>query len=220
MRGVVGGNHDIRFGHPVLHQFGGVARQIDRSSGQVDRHQQLLAAERASECVDVLVVRIDQLPVAGGHQRILVANGDQPLVERVHGVWIVEFARRIDLGMIPVHRNPRLHGGVRRGEPRIGGTIPLHWRTRVVTAAGGDAGHHRFRGLHFGFLDPLTVGIEGFQIAVLVQPGEVDVGHAQLLALIDVGVPRCMCSIRPNALAERTRLPSVESSPQRETTRG
>ena len=36
-------------------------------------------------------------------------------------------------------------------------------------------------------IDPLMIEIDGFEIAILIEPGEPGVGHAQLLALVDVG---------------------------------
>ena len=72
------------------------------------------------------IVRVEQLPVSGYHHRHVVAQSDEPLVEGVHRIRIIEFAGGVDLGMIRIHGNPWLGGCVRCGETGVDGAIPLH----------------------------------------------------------------------------------------------
>ena len=85
---------------------------------------------------------VNQSPVAGGHDRAVVTQRNELLVEGVHRIRIIEFTGGVDLGMIRIHGNPWLSGGVRSGETGVAGTVPLHRSTRVVTAARGQTGHH------------------------------------------------------------------------------
>ena len=71
MRGVVGGNHDIRFGHPVLHQFGSLTWQVNGSTGHIDYDQQLLSVELTGKGIDVRISGVNQSPVAGGTTGLL-----------------------------------------------------------------------------------------------------------------------------------------------------
>ena len=114
------------------------------------------------------IVRVEQLPVSGYHHRHVVAQSDEPLVEGVHRIRIIEFAGGVDLGMIRIHGNPWLLSGIRRSETGIDRAVPLHRGTRIITTARGDTRQHRFGRLHFGFLNPLTVSVQGLEVTVLV----------------------------------------------------
>ena len=126
------------------------------------------------------------MPFASGDGGAVVPHGDELLVERVHGIRIVEFLGRVDFHMIRVDANPRFGCRVRRGETGILGGVPLHGGARVVAADEGEGGHHGFGRLALGFLHALAIAVEGFQIAVLFQLGEVGVGHTQFLAFVNV----------------------------------
>ena len=81
---VVGADHH-RIGRGIgRQQGGGLGGHGGLVGGHVDHDQQTFAAERAGERVDLLAVGVDQFPVAGGHHRVLVAQRDETLVERVH----------------------------------------------------------------------------------------------------------------------------------------
>lgn len=90
--------------------------------------------------------------------------------------------------MVRIHADPRVpRRRVGRGEAGVPGSVPLHRRARIVPSDEREGRHHRFRRLAPGLLHALAVGVDGLQIAVLVELGEMGVGHAQLLALINVG---------------------------------
>ncbi len=98
----------------------------------------------AGECVHPLVIRRDEIPFAGRDGGVVVAHGDELLVERVDGVGIVEFLGGVNLHMVRVHVDPWFRRGVRRGEAGIFGRVPLHRSACVVAADQRERGHHRF----------------------------------------------------------------------------
>ena len=127
MRGVIRADYHVRLGKAIGHcqQFGGFARQINSSAGHVDHDQQLLIAEGAGEGVDMRVIRIEQMPVAGRHDRHVVAQRDELLVEGIYRIRIVEFAGRVDRRMVGIDGDPWLLSGIRRSETGIDRAVPL-----------------------------------------------------------------------------------------------
>ena len=114
------------------------------------------------------VIRIEQMPIAGRHDRHVVAQRDELLVEGIHRIRIVEFAGRVDRRMVGIDGDPWLLSSIRRSETGIDRAVPLHRGTRIITTARGDTRQHRFGRLHFGFLNPLTVSVQGLEVTVLV----------------------------------------------------
>ena len=88
--------------------------------------------------------------------------------------------------MVRIHADPRFRRRVGRGEAGVPGSVPLHRRARIVPSDEREGRHHRFRRLAPGLLHALAVGVDGLQVAVLAELGEMGVGHAQLLALVNV----------------------------------
>ena len=81
------------------------------------------ALELTGKGIDVRISGVNQSPVAGGHDRAVVTQRNELLVEGVHRIRIIEFTGGVDLGMIRIHGNPWLSGGVRSGETGVAGTV-------------------------------------------------------------------------------------------------
>ena len=71
------------------------------------------------------------------------------------------------------------------GESGIRGGIPLHRRPGIVAPFGVDRFHNVFRIL-VKYRDCLGIMVERVDVFVLVDGVKPDVGHTQLLALIDI----------------------------------
>ena len=149
--------------------------------GQVGCQRQRLAARGAGEGDHVRVAAVQHLQVAVSQRRVLSAQRDQTAVEVEHGQRVGHLGLGVDVDVVGVHLQPRRAGG----EARVGGGVPLHRRAGVVPAQVGGEFERRFG--RIPGQQPLAVVVVGADVVVLVDGGEVDAGHAQLLALIHEG---------------------------------
>ena len=136
----------------------------------------------AGEGVERLVVGLEQGEIAEGNHGALVPERDQALVKPEHAPLAREVVGHVDMGAVRVDGQPRgadSEAGLRRG-------VPLHGGARVVAAHGLHAGEHG-AGVQIELLHGLAVVVERLEVAVVVDGVEAHVGHADLLALIDVG---------------------------------
>ena len=101
-------------------------------------------------------------------------------VEVQDAVRVVFLRRGVDLRIVLVDIKPRF----RRGKARVGRVAPLHRRPRAVPAGDVDALHPLL--LRLVFMEHV---IEVFRrdVQILFDGMELDVGHADLLPLIDEG---------------------------------
>ena len=142
--------------------------------------------QRAQEVIHLLIIRVQQRPVTGRHNGIRMAQLDELLIERKHGIGIIHLRLGIDDIVVGVHADPRFGRRVFRRETRVFRGIPLHRRACVVARLGGETGHHVIARLDLGLFDALMIHVDGLQVAVLVKARETSVRHAQLLALVNV----------------------------------
>ena len=127
------------------------------------------------------------MPVAGGYDRVVVPQRNQLLEEGEHRIRVILLGLRVDRRMVRIDADPRFLGSIGGGEASVGRIVPLHRGAGVVTAALGERVHHRFGGLDMRLLDTLVEHVQGFKVAILVEPGEMRVRHAKLLTLVNVG---------------------------------
>ena len=100
----------------------------------------------------------------------------------VYAVRIVHLILRVDQQIVFVHGQPWGTGG----ESGVLLRVPLHRRPGVIPGNPGEIPQHILRVHQAGF-HPLAPGVVHFHILVLVHVREVNVGHAQFLALINIG---------------------------------
>ena len=115
------------------------------------------------------------------HGRRDLAQRDQAAVVVEDRVLVGERRGDVDLRIVGIDLQPG-RGGAEAG---VGRGVPLHRGARVVAAVGPDALHHRVvrhaRGGAF------AVQVQRLDVLVVVDRVEAHVGHADLLALINVG---------------------------------
>ena len=130
------------------------------------------------------VVLIEELDLAGLDHRVLLAQGHQLLVVAVDGVGVAHLGGGVDGLVVVHHADPGFAGG----KARVGRSVPLHGGAAVVPAALLDDLQRLGGGLAL-LLEDLVV-VQALHIPELADGGKVAVGHAQLLALVDVrGAP-------------------------------
>ena len=122
--------------------------------------------------------------VAGDQGRGLFAQGQQPLVEAEHRVWIIQLLRDVDpLGVVGVHQQPGLH--ICRAEAAVERVSPLHRRAAAIAGVRADQSR-RLR-----FWKPRLHGdvvlAQRQGVAQLRDVGEDGVAHADFLAVVQEG---------------------------------
>ena len=112
---------------------------------------------------------------------MISADTDQILIVMIDTFIVTDGRFRVYLCVVWIDGNP----WDRVGESGIRGGIPLHWCPGVVTPFGVDRFHNVFRIL-VKYRDSLGIMVERVDVLVLADGAEPDVGHTQLLALVDI----------------------------------
>jgi len=112
---------------------------------------------------------------------VLAAGGRGPAEIVEDGSGVLFLRRRVYLRVVRVDFEPGRAGG----EAGVSGVVPLERRAAVV-AAGELLGFHKL-GQIAAFRLQLLVHVAGFDVLVVVNFSEANVGHAQLIAAVVVG---------------------------------
>ena len=99
-----------------------------------------------------------------------------------YGIGVFGLRFGVDFRIIGIHRNP----GRARGKSGLRALVPLHGSPGVVTALEKHAGPEDLMGKR-AFLAPFLISIDAFDITEILRTLKRIVGHAKLLALINIG---------------------------------
>ena len=97
MRNIISAEQYLRFRDAIAEQLRHFSRQAGGFIGEVDDNENRIVAAGASEGIYLLVIGSKQIPLARRDGRVIVAHGDELLVEAVHGIRIVELLGGVDL---------------------------------------------------------------------------------------------------------------------------
>ena len=171
----------------IVGQQAGEAGQVDRAVPVhllaveiVDNHKFFLVrAARVRE--HRRMFHIERRKVAVCDHIVLLAQRDQLAIVGEDGARVVDLAGGIDGFMVGVHADPRL--GL--GEAAALARVPLHGGAAVVARMHAQDVVRAVL-MQAAVTQDVEV-IDALHVAVLVERGKARVGHADLLALVDVG---------------------------------